>query len=83
MIRIYKYYAIFNFADDGINVSFPDLPGCLTYGHTLEDALIMAKDALGLYLDGEPVEELPPSQTMPQLSNPNDKAYLIEVNIHY
>lgn len=83
MIRTYNYYAIFNFADDGINVSFPDLPGCLTYGHTLEEALIMARDALTLYLDGEPVEELPPPQTMPQLSNPNDKAYLIKVNIHY
>nr|WP_154887695.1 type II toxin-antitoxin system HicB family antitoxin [Paenibacillus xylanexedens] len=57
MIRTYKYYAILNFADDGINVSFPDLPGCLTYGHTLEEALIMAKDALELYLDGETVEK--------------------------
>ncbi|MDM5276190.1 type II toxin-antitoxin system HicB family antitoxin [Paenibacillus silvae] len=83
MIRTYQYYAIFNFADDGINVSFPDLPGCLTYGHILEEALIMAKDALGLYLDGEPVEELPLPQTIPELSNPNDKAYLIEASIHY
>ncbi|WP_427180322.1 type II toxin-antitoxin system HicB family antitoxin [Paenibacillus sp. TC-CSREp1] len=83
MIRTYQYYAIFNFAEDGINVSFPDLPGCLTYGHSIEEALIMAKDALELYLNGEPVEELPPPQTMPQLLNPNDKAYLIEVSIHY
>ncbi|MBB6022099.1 putative RNase H-like HicB family nuclease [Paenibacillus sp. JGP012] len=83
MIRTYQYYAIFNFADDGINVSFPELPGCLTCGDTLEEALIMAKDALGLYLDGEPVEELPSPQTIPELSNPNDKAYLIEVSIHY
>lgn len=26
MIRTYQYYAIFNFAEDGINVTFPDLP---------------------------------------------------------
>jgi hypothetical protein len=32
MIRTYQYYAIFNFADDGINVSYPDPPGCLTWG---------------------------------------------------
>lgn len=83
MIRTYKYYAIFNFAEDGINVSFPDLPGCLTCGDTLEEALLMAKDALGLYLKGEPVDKLPPPQTMPQLLEPNDKAYLIEVSIPY
>jgi predicted RNase H-like HicB family nuclease len=43
----------------------------------------MAKEALGLYLDGEHAEELPLPQTIPELSNPNDKAYLIEASIHY
>lgn len=83
MIRTYQYYAIFNFADDGINVSFPDLPGCLTWGDSIEEALMMAKEALELFLDGEPVEKLPPPQTIPQLLDPNDEAYLIEVSIHY
>ncbi|WP_337031527.1 type II toxin-antitoxin system HicB family antitoxin [Paenibacillus illinoisensis] len=82
MIRTYQYYAIFNFADDGINVTFPDLPGCITFGHFVEEALIMAKEALELFLDGEPIEDIPlPQRIMPQLLNPKDKAYLIEANI--
>jgi toxin-antitoxin system, antitoxin component, hicB family len=34
----------------GYSVSFPDLPGCYTQGDTLEEALAMAGDALGIYL---------------------------------
>lgn len=82
MIRTYQYYAIFNFADDGINVTFPDLPGCITFGHSVEEALLMAKEALELFLDGEPIEDIPlPQRIMPQFLNPEDKAYLIEANI--
>ncbi|WP_339236687.1 type II toxin-antitoxin system HicB family antitoxin [Paenibacillus sp. FSL R5-0517] len=84
MIRTYQYYAIFNFAEDGINVTFPDLPGCITCGNSVEEALFMAKEALELFLDGEPFEDIPPPQsTMPELLNSKDKAYLIEANITY
>lgn len=80
MIRTYQYYAIFNVADDGINVSFPDLPGCLTWGDSIEEALMMAKEALALFIDGEPVEALPPPRAMPQVVEPDEKAYLIEAS---
>ena len=46
----YIYPAVFHYDDDGISVSFPDLPGCLTFGDTTEEALRMAKDAMGLWL---------------------------------
>lgn len=42
----YLYYALFEAEDDRYNVSFPDLPGCLTFGENMADALYMAKDAL-------------------------------------
>lgn len=29
----------------------PALPGCITYGETLEDALAMAKEAIALYIE--------------------------------
>ena len=48
----YIYPAVFSFDDDGISVEFPDLPGCLTCGNNEDDALKMAKDALGLHLYG-------------------------------
>ncbi|MGV2962414.1 type II toxin-antitoxin system HicB family antitoxin [Paenibacillus sp. FSL L8-0435] len=84
MIRTYQYYAIFNLAEDGINVTFPDQPGCITCGESIDEALVMAKEALELFLDGEPVEDIPPPQSiMPQLLNPKDKAYLIEASITY
>ncbi|MCL2365117.1 MAG: type II toxin-antitoxin system HicB family antitoxin [Defluviitaleaceae bacterium] len=31
-------------------VLFPDLKGCVTYGDNLEHAIVMAQEALGLYL---------------------------------
>ena len=34
----------------GYSVYFPDLPGCVTEGDTMEEALDMAKDAVGIYL---------------------------------
>lgn len=84
MIRTYQYYAIFNFAEDGINVTFPDLPGCITCGDSVEEALLMAKEALELFLDGEPVEDIPPPQSIvSELLNSKDKAYLIEASITY
>ena len=33
-------------------VSFPDLPGCVTAGHTFEEAKKLAAEALTLHLEG-------------------------------
>jgi predicted RNase H-like HicB family nuclease len=43
-------------------VSFPDLPGCVTAGKTLDAARCMAAEALALHIggmaeDGEPIPE--------------------------
>ena len=46
----YSFIAIFNFADDGISISFPDLPGCNTFGSDLRDAFQMAEECLGSYV---------------------------------
>ncbi|MCG7376369.1 type II toxin-antitoxin system HicB family antitoxin [Paenibacillus sp. ACRSA] len=80
-MRIYRAYAIFNFAADGINVTFPELPGCVTCGYTLDEALYMAKEALELYIKGEPIAELPAlASEMPELTDDKDRVYLIEAN---
>ena len=39
-------------AGSDYGVSFPDLPGCVTAGATLEEAREMAAEALALHLDG-------------------------------
>jgi len=48
MLKIYP--AVFTKEDVGYSVSFPDLDGCYTQGDTLEEAMEMAQEALGLYL---------------------------------
>lgn len=46
------YPAIFHKAEEGgYWVEFPDLPGCVTEGDTVEEALNMAGDALFVWLD--------------------------------
>jgi len=46
----------------GYTVTVPALPGCITEGDTIEEAISMAKEAIQLYIesliaDGEPVPE--------------------------
>lgn len=49
----YIYPALFESSEDGgYCITFPDLPGCITEGDTLTEALTMAKDALELHLYG-------------------------------
>jgi len=37
--------------EGGYTVHVPSLPGCITYGETLDEALKMAKEAIELYLE--------------------------------
>ena len=46
------YPAVFHEAEEGGDwVEFPDLPGCLTEGESIEETIAFSKEALGLYLD--------------------------------
>lgn len=42
----YMYYAVFTQEKDYIDITFPDLGGCISFGDNLEEALYMSKDAL-------------------------------------
>ncbi|HCL89915.1 MAG TPA: antitoxin HicB [Candidatus Atribacteria bacterium] len=37
--------------EGGYTVTVPSLPGCVTYGESIEEATEMAKDAIELYLE--------------------------------
>jgi antitoxin HicB len=39
--------------DSAYNVSVPALPGCFTWGATVEEALEQARDAITVFLAGE------------------------------
>ena len=60
----YIFPAVFHYGDDGIAISFPDLPGCLTCAVTDEEAIQMAEEAMGLHLWGmEQDDDLIPEPT--------------------
>ena len=57
------YYAIFTKSSKNIEVEFPDLAGCVTFGNDWEEALANAEDALAGWLaNAEREFILPPSR---------------------
>ena len=80
----YIYPAIFEYEKKSISISFPDLPGCISCAKDDEEALYMAKDALGLYIvcAEEDGEELPIPTKLNKINlTQNQKVSLIEVNM--
>ena len=78
----YKYVAIFNYEKDGINIYFPDIPGCLSCAETTEEALKNAEEVLGLVLYDYEQEnkEIPkPTKFEDIKCKNNEKAVLIDV----
>ncbi len=48
--------------EGGFTVSVPTLPGCITYGENIDEALSRAKEAVSLYVEelrekGEPIPD--------------------------
>ncbi len=61
-MRTYTIVLLPDPEEGGYTVAVPALPGCITEGDTLEDALENARDAIRLYLEhleakGEPLPE--------------------------
>ena len=50
--KISSYFAVFDPAPEGgYDVSFPDFPGCVTFGKTFEEAKEHAREVLELWLE--------------------------------
>lgn len=56
-----SYMAMFEPTKSGFGISFPDLPGCVSYAENLDDGVRNASEALSLHLEGmaEDGETLP------------------------
>src|SRR5262249_11884994 len=64
-------------ADSDFGVSFPDFPGVVTAGTTLDDARAMAEEALALHVEGllEDVEPIPEPSTLEEImSDPDNRS---------
>ncbi|MDO8588049.1 MAG: type II toxin-antitoxin system HicB family antitoxin [Armatimonadota bacterium] len=58
----YTFPAVFSYADDGITITFPDLPGCISEAESDDEAIKNATEVLELWLasnelDGSPIPE--------------------------
>lgn len=81
-MKKYKYQAIFDYDKDGITVTFPDLPGCITCGENDEEALKSAKECMALHLSGmEEDNDLIPEPTKVEVSEENQKVFNIEISM--
>jgi predicted RNase H-like HicB family nuclease len=78
----YIYPAVFEYSDDGISISFPDLPGCFSCANSDQEAVKMANDALGLHLYSleEDNDEIPEPTPINNIHlDSNQAVVLIEV----
>lgn len=81
----YRYYSVFTQEKDYIDITFPDLKGCITFGDNLEQALYMSKEALESYLlvlEDEKMSIPKPStyQELQAKLNDNQRLHLISVD---
>jgi len=63
--------------EGGYTVTVPSLPGCVTFGDTIEEAIRMAKEAIDLYIESlkEHGEDLPTEEGTLEYTQP------VEVNV--
>lgn len=47
-----RYVSFIHQDDAGYGVSFPDFPGCVSVGDTIDDAVLQACEALAFHVDG-------------------------------
>ena len=61
-----RYVAFIHRDDTGYGVSFPDFPGCVSVGDTLDDAVRQACEALAFHVDGlcDDGEPIPPPRSI-------------------
>lgn len=83
--EFFVYPAVFEKTETGYSVFFPDLPGCFTVGNTLEEAHMMAREALGLHLwgferDGDEIPEASSVDAI-QKEQPGEVIGLVEVSL--
>lgn len=73
------YLGVFEPSGTGYAVSFPDLPGCISFGSSFEDAQREAEDALGLHLYGmeKDGDDIPAPSAAPSIDPETSAGYLV------
>ncbi len=78
-MRKLTYIAVFEPAETGYSVYFPDFPGCVSYGENFEEAQKQAADALGLHIYGmeKDGDEIPAPSKTPQVDPETAPGYMV------
>lgn len=85
-METYVYPAVFHFNenDGSYTIFYPDLPGCISEGKSLENALYMAQDALKQWLECTIScgQEIPPASQTGSISlEPGEFVNLVRVEL--
>lgn len=75
----YTFPAIFISEENGISISFPDLPGCFPCGSNEIEAISNAQEAMGLHLFGmeQDHEIIPEATPIAELKQPKHSAIIL------
>jgi predicted RNase H-like HicB family nuclease len=74
-LSVLHYPSIVDRSASGYGVTFPDLPGCIAAGDTVEDAVLNAEAALALHLEGMVQDgDAIPAPSSLQAIEPDDEA---------
>jgi len=77
------YFAVFEPSETGFGVYFPDLPGCITVGKDIQEAKVMAEEALGLHLWGmEKDKDDIPQATKPPFDDLENNAFIMPITVY-
>jgi antitoxin HicB len=63
------YYALFKTTDEAVEVEFPDLQGCVTFGSDWEEAMENAEDVLAAWLANAEPEFIKEASKHSELTN--------------
>lgn len=79
----YSYYAIFEYSEDGIDITFPDLDA-ISCAQDTKTGIAMSEEALTLSLHGRLIKEIPiPSMLKDLILTKNQKPFLISVDLEH
>ena len=80
----YVFPAVLDYNEGGYTITFPDIPGCISESDTQDEALYMARDALGLRLytderDNDPIPEPSDILALTKALEPEQCVILVDV----
>ncbi|MGD9900732.1 MAG: type II toxin-antitoxin system HicB family antitoxin [Calditrichaceae bacterium] len=73
------YYGIFKQGKDIVEVEFPDLTGCVTFGDDWDDALKNATDVLAAWLANAETQFVKSASSYTELKKKHKNAYLVPI----